>query len=257
MHISGLTIIRNAIINGYPIAEVIDNLKLISKEIIVLDGYSDDGTYEYLCTIPGIKIYQDKWNLSSKDGLEFAHITNLGLSRCSGDHIFYLQADEIMHDEDILKLPGMIGEYNAVNMRFKHIRYDFDYCLNGGYERAIRFFKKEGIYSHYDAYTFAGNTCPTLNTEMIVYHVGYVFIKNILQKMINHYTLFYKDAPSYKYRKELAEKYLIDLKNGKQLDKIQLARQLEPMYQLVRHETNIPKCLQRLQNANEYTFPIL
>lgn len=255
MGISGLTLIRNALENGYAISEVIDNLKLISDEVVVLDGYSTDGTYEYLCTVPNIKLYRDRWNLKSKDGLEFARITNLGISRCKGDYIFYLQADEVMHDEDIKKLPEIIGDYNAISMSFKHIRYDFKYCLNGGYERAIRFFKnKIGINSHYDAYTFGGNTCPTLNANMIVYHIGYVFLKNIFQKMINHADLFYTDAETYAYRKQLAIKYISDLEKGVQLDKIAVANKLEPMYKLVEHGTPLPECLRRLENAIEYSF---
>ena len=97
--ISGLTIVRNAISNGYLIAEVLDTLVAISDEVIVCDGFSTDGTFEYLSTRGDIKLYQDVWNLQSNDGFEFASITNKGMSRCTGDYIFYLQADELIHED--------------------------------------------------------------------------------------------------------------------------------------------------------------
>lgn len=257
MKISGLTIIRNAINNGYPIAEVLDCLRVISDEIIVLDGYSTDGTYEYLCTQNDIKTYQDNWNINSKSGLEFARITNLGLQRCHGDYIFYLQADELLHHHDIEKIPSLINDNKSLSFNIFHIRYDFDYKLNGGYDKAIRIIKNDkSIYSHYDAYTFEGNIHPILQTDFIIYHVGYVFIKNILQKMINHYNLFYKDQKTYEHRKNIATKYLEILEKGDEIpSNIEISKILEPEYELIKHDTNIPTVLNRLIGHQQYTLP--
>lgn len=262
MKISGLTIIRNALSNGYTICEVLANLRLISDEIVVCDGFSDDGTFEYLQTVPDIKLYQDNWNLNSQHGFEFTRITELGLSRCTGDYVFYLQADEVMHDEDVKRLPGLIEGYNSINLSFRHIRYDFKYCLdwsgNRCYSKAIRFFKNNvDIYPYYDAYTFSGDVHPMLNSDIIVYHVGYVFLKNILQKMVNHADFFYTDHSAdsnYQTRKTLAVKYLKLLERGETLDKLEIAGVLEPMYSLIEHGTPIPNSLLRLENAVEYTL---
>ena len=87
-----------------------------------------------------IQLFQDDWNLQSRDGLEFAKITNYGLQRCTGDFIFYLQADEIIHEDQIDKLKELIlsDEYHSISCRFHHIRYDFDHRLNEGYTHATR-----------------------------------------------------------------------------------------------------------------------
>lgn len=254
--ISGLTIVRNALSNGYQIAEVIDCLKIISDQIIVLDGYSTDGTYEYLCTRSDIKVYQDVWDCSGQNGLEFARITNLGIERCDGDYIFYLQADEIMHHDDILQIPRLIDTNNSISLKMLHIRYDFDYKLDSGYDRAIRFFKNDGVHSHYDAYTFEGNISPSLQSDICIYHVGYVFVKNILQKMVNHSNNFYVNQAPQLRRKSLAEKYLNDIVNGVAIpSNLELAKILEPEYGLIKHNTNIPVQLNRLRNVTEYTLP--
>jgi glycosyltransferase involved in cell wall biosynthesis len=254
--ISGLTIVRNALSNGYQIAEVIDCLRVISDQIVVLDGYSTDGTYEYLRTQPDIKIHRDEWNCSSRKGLEFARITDLGIKRCKGDYIFYLQADEVLHHRDILQIPKLIGDHNSLTMTFLHIRYDFDYMLKGGYKRAIRFFKNNKVRSHWDAYSFEGNVSPSFDSDINLYHVGYVFVRNILQKMINHSNNFYIDAPSYTRRKILAEKYLNDLENGDPIpSNLELASILEAEHSLVKHNTDLPEQLNRLKGAIQYTLP--
>ena len=258
MKISGLTIIRNAFVNGYPIAEVIDNLALISDEIIVCDGYSTDGTAEYLQSRNDITLYQDRWNLQSKNGLEFANITNCGLERCSGDYIFYLQADEIMHPSDILQLRDLINinQYNAIFCDFYHIRYDFDYILNGGYKSAIRAIRNKcGIYSEYDGFSFTGNIVPPFHSNLIVYHFGYVFLRNIFRKMINHADCFYHEAANYHRRKELALDYLAKLDNGEALNPLEVQQVLEPEYTLYRHNTVVPTCMERLRGAVAYTLP--
>lgn len=234
-----------------------DCLRVISDEIIVLDGYSTDGTYEYLYTQPDIKIYRDEWNVSGQNGLEFARITNLGLERCDGNHIFYLQADELLHHNDISKIPDIVEDYQSMSFKMFHIRYDFKYKLNGGYDRAIRFIKNDKkIYSDYDAYTFNGDIHPVISTDIPIYHVGYVFVKNILQKMINHSNNFYVGQHPQANRKSLAEKYLNDLENGIKIPtNIELARILEPEYELILHETEIPEQLVRLTGATEYILP--
>lgn len=256
--ISGVTIIRNALNNGYPIAEVISCLKRISDEVVICDGFSTDGTYEYLQKVDGIKLYQDVWDIGSQNGLEFARITNLALDRCNCDYILYLQGDEIIHDHDLesLKLIVDSNEYNSITLKFYHIRYDFDYMINGGYDRAIRIIRNtKNIRSKYDAFDFDGEIHPICNTEFIVYHFGYVFMNNILNKMVNHANNFYKNGLTYLIRKDKALKYINLIDNGIQLNPLEVQLDLEPEYRLIKHDTDIPKIMERLRYSVEYKLP--
>lgn len=261
--ISGLTIVRNAISNGYLIAEVLDTLVAISDEVIVCDGFSTDGTFEYLSTRGDIKLYQDVWNLQSNDGHEFANITNKGMSRCTGDYIFYLQADELIHEDQYENLRKLIlsNEYNSISCKFHHIRYSFDHSLVEGYElhpsatRASRVVRNKDIYSSTDGFNFDGSIHPQYNSNINIYHYGYIFLENILAKMINHSDNFYINAPNYANRKKLSYEYLERVKAGESFNLLELQKILEPHFVLNEHGLQIPECMKRLQLASKYTLP--
>ena len=255
--IIGLTIVRNAISNGYLIAEVINTLSAVADEVVVCDGFSTDGTYEYLKTRSDIKLFQDDWNLQSNNGLEFARVTDLGIKRCDGDFIFYLQADELIHPNQIPHLKELIrsNKYNSIDFRFNHIRYDLDCCLREGYEHAARVVRNKNVQSRDDGYDFQGEVNPKHVSQIDIYHYGYVFLENILAKMINHSSNSYVDAPNYARRKELAGKYLEQIKAGENLDPLELQKSLEPEYTLGKHGLPMPPCIRRLRHASKYELP--
>lgn len=257
MKISGLTIVKNAISNGYLIAEVIDNLTAIADEIIVCDGYSTDGTAEYLKQRSDIILYQDHWH-TSNNGKEFANITNLGLSRCSGDYICYLQADEIIHENQIDALKSLInsGIYNSIICNFHHIRYDFGLELDGGYKHAIRVVKNVcGISSLFDGYDFTGAIRPQMHSAINIYHFGYVFLYNILNKMINHADWFYLSSNNYQHRKDIAIELIDRLNAGEHIDPLTIQPILEPEYKLCEHHLPMPGRVERLKAATHYLLP--
>jgi len=250
--ISGLTIIRNSISNGYFIEEVIDQLKSICDEVIVLDGYSDDGTYELLKNIDDINLYQDNWDLSSSSGDEFRKITNLGLSRCNGDYVFYLQADELIHESNLPLIKKLIisNQYNSIQFDFVHLRYSLLYSIDTNitpeYSKAIRVIKNiPEIQNGYDAYTFVGDINPCFDSKIIVYHAGYVFIDKILNKMINHSTKFYTTNDNYTHRASLASKLLENIDQTRLMSIEDLSNLLEPYYKLKIHNIELPKCLKK------------
>ena len=56
MFIAGFTIIKNAIINDYPIVEAINSILPIVDEMIVLAGDSEDDTLQLIQSIKSDKI---------------------------------------------------------------------------------------------------------------------------------------------------------------------------------------------------------
>jgi glycosyltransferase involved in cell wall biosynthesis len=259
MRITGLTIVRNGVTNGYVFVETIECLLTLCDEVVVLEGYSDDSTMLVLEALqhkhPGrITLYRDEWQLSS-GGHEFARITNVGISRCKGDYIAYLQADEVLHEDAIAPLRDAInsGQYGRIGLHFKHFRLDLHRVINseGAYPRAVRVVKNiPGIGADHDAYTLGGGPElePGLDFELNTpnywcYHVGYVFAYNILTKMINHANRFYQADATYRARAEVAGGLLTRLLAGETFTGKQLHQALEPHWPLVMWYSPLPRCL--------------
>jgi len=102
--ISCFMIVKNVLLQEYPFLEAIAQALQICDEFLISDGYSTDGTYEVLVEISQlnskIKIYRDRWPPLNKLAV-LKEVTNTLRKRCSGKYIFYLQANEIIHEKDV------------------------------------------------------------------------------------------------------------------------------------------------------------
>ena len=70
MKITGVTIIKDAIKNDYPIVEAITSILPLVDEMVVSIGQSDDGTEDLIKSINSkkIKIFYSQWDLSLRKG---------------------------------------------------------------------------------------------------------------------------------------------------------------------------------------------
>lgn len=83
--ISALIITYNEM--GY-IEKCLDSIAF-ADEIIVVDSYSTDGTYEYLLERPGVKVIQHPFE-------NFTRQKSFAVSRATNDWILFLDADEVV-----------------------------------------------------------------------------------------------------------------------------------------------------------------
>ena len=116
MRISGLTLGYQALSNGYPIVECVRSLLSFCDEVVANIGASNDGTREALIALGDsrVKLIEQPWDLSLREkGRLLSVETNRGMSNCTGDWIFYLQADEILHEDDIPLLVGQMNKYSS------------------------------------------------------------------------------------------------------------------------------------------------
>ena len=103
MMLSGFTFVRNAVRLGYPVIESISSILPIVDEFIVNVGPDEDGTLDLIRSAadPKIKIIQSQWNPNINTGAYiYAQQTNIALFNCMGKWAFYIQADEVVHEED-------------------------------------------------------------------------------------------------------------------------------------------------------------
>ncbi|HXH19020.1 MAG TPA: glycosyltransferase [Chitinophagales bacterium] len=104
MKISGFTIIRNGVKFDYPFIESILSILPVCDEFIAVVGDSDDGTREKIESLrsPKIKIIDTVWDETLRTGGRIlSQQTNIALDHITGDWGFYLQGDEVVHENDL------------------------------------------------------------------------------------------------------------------------------------------------------------
>lgn len=193
MKISGFSFVKNAIKFGYPLRESIESLLPLVDEYIIACGDSDDGTTELVRSIdsPKIRIIETVWDAQAKSGGRiYAEQTNLALKECSGDWCFYLQADEVLHEQDYDLIKSDLATANANDkieaMLFRYIHFYGKYDLIGTgrqwYRREIRAFRNiQGVTSWGDAQGFrvanpdaSFRKLKAMQSEANIYHYGWV-----------------------------------------------------------------------------------
>src|SRR5947209_16338051 len=111
MKVSGFTFLRNAQKLGYPFAESIRSILPIVDEFIIALGPSDDGTEQGIRQIgdPKIRIIHTQWNERIRNDLKvkgfvYGQQKSIALFNCTGDWAFYLEGDEVIHENDLSQI---------------------------------------------------------------------------------------------------------------------------------------------------------
>jgi len=190
MFISGFTIIKNAIINDYPVVESITSILPVVDEMIVLVGDSDDDTRKLIESIndPKIRIYDSVWNKTLRTGGQaLADETNKAFNLISSkaDWAFYIQADEVVHEKyhaTILEACKQYKEGKRVQgLLFKYLHFygTYDYIGDSRkwYSREIRIIRNnKEITAYRDAQGFriGSKKLPVNLIDAYIYHYGWV-----------------------------------------------------------------------------------
>ena len=109
MKISGFTFSKNGNKLYYPIIEsILSIIDLVDEFVVVLgDSEADDNTEFQIRALNNakIKIIKTVWDLEKfPGGTIYAHQTNLAKNACTGDWLFYLQGDEVVHERYLDKI---------------------------------------------------------------------------------------------------------------------------------------------------------
>lgn len=191
MKISGFTMVRNATKYYFPIKESILSILPIVDEFIVAlgEGDEDDCTKAEIESIGSekIKVINRIWSEEDFiDGQIFAKETSFALSQCTGDWCIYLQADEVIHENDqqlivesCLKHLGNTA-IDGFLFNYYHFFADYEHYLpfHGWYKNEIRIIRnKIGVYSYKDAQSFRkldNKKLQVLPIDAHIYHYGWV-----------------------------------------------------------------------------------
>jgi hypothetical protein len=168
MKISGFTFSRNAGKLYYPIKASIQSiLPLVDEFIVALgDNDPDDTTRQEIENIgsPKIRIIDTVWDIDKYPrGMEYAHQTDIAKSYCTGDWLFYLQSDEVIHEKylPVIKerCTELLTRKEVEGLLFRYVHFWGDYChyhdSHGWYRKEIRIIRNDpDIHSFQDAQSF-------------------------------------------------------------------------------------------------------
>jgi hypothetical protein len=166
MRISGATFVRNAVRFDYPVRESIMSILPICDEFVINVGESGDGTLDLIRSIPGerLKILTSTWDDDLRSGGRIlSKQTNMALAQCTGDWIFYIQADEVVHERYLAGVRRQMERYLDIEevegllFDFKHF-YGSHFLVKderGWYRREVRVIRNHiGVRSWRDAQGF-------------------------------------------------------------------------------------------------------
>jgi hypothetical protein len=190
MKISGFIIIRNAVINDYPVVEAIRSVLPLVDEMIVSVGDCEDDTLGLIRSIPSdkIRIVHSVWDPSlRKGGAVLAAETDKAFAHISpdADWAFYIQADEVVHEKyypAILEAARKYKDQKEVEgllFKYTHFYGTYDYVGDSRrwYNREIRIIRNDkNIHSYKDAQGFRKDDRKLFvkQIDAHIYHYGWV-----------------------------------------------------------------------------------
>ena len=191
MRVVGFTILRNGLLMDYPFREAILSALPLCARFIVSVGQSDDETYlaiqELARQHPAIEVRQSVWDLSKRQGGSVLAVeTNKVLDNLPPtDWVLYLQADEVIHEEDYEAI-GRAMQENLADERVEGLVFEYVHFY-GSYEwvgASRRWYRREvrvirpwpDIRAYRDAQGFrrGGKKLRVRPANARIFHYGWV-----------------------------------------------------------------------------------
>lgn len=209
MKVAGFTIIKNAVVNDFPILEAIRSILPVVDEMIVLIGDSTDDTIALIESIndPKIKIHHSVWNKDlRKGGVVLADETNKAFQLIdpSFDWAFYIQGDEVVHEKYHPVIRTACEKYKAdqevegLLFKYKHFYGTYDYVGDSRkwYAHEIRIIRNNKAISAYrDAQGFRleNKKLKVAAIDASIYHYGWVKSPEQMRKKQKQTASFWND----------------------------------------------------------------
>ncbi|MFZ0389002.1 MAG: hypothetical protein WAN36_00975, partial [Calditrichia bacterium] len=208
MKISGFSFVRNGVKLYYPVVESIKSILPIVDEFVIAVGKGDDDdtTRREIAAIKDskIKIIDTVWEEQYfKKGIINALQTDIAMKACSGDWLFYLQADEVVHEKylpviqqrcrELIDVKGVEG----LLFRYKHFWGDYRHfhAGHGWYPHEIRIvrnlptihsWQSAQSFRHFEPYIQPRQETGTYKLRVAevdaeIYHYGWVRPPHLMQ----------------------------------------------------------------------------
>lgn len=197
MRISGFSFARNAVKLYYPIKESILSILPLVDEFVLAwaPGDEDDSTLDVVGSIedPRVRVVEGEWR-EDLGARAYSHMTNLALDECGGDWCFYIQADEVVHEDDLPRIERrcqeLLGDDRVEGLLFDYLHFFGDYdhyqTSHGWYKKEIRIIRNGlGIRSVRDAQSFRypdESRIDVARSGARIFHYGWVRPPGYMQR---------------------------------------------------------------------------
>lgn len=207
----------------YPMKQAVMSILPIVDEFIVVLGDSDpdDRTREEIESIGSekIRIINTVWDIEKYPrGMEHAHQTDIAMRHCSGDWLFYLQSDEVIHEKYLPvireRCRQLLDDREVEGLLFKYRHFWGDYWhyrdSHCWYRKEIRIVRNDpDIHSWESAQSFRripdfdGRNyrqqegtfkLRVADVDACVYHYGWVRPPEVMKNKIKAFSTNHKGA---------------------------------------------------------------
>jgi len=225
MKISGFSMGKNTGKLYYPLKQAVLSILPIVDEFVIALGDSDpdDTARDELLSIKSnkIRIIDTVWDIEKYPrGMEHAHQTDIAKNECTGDWLFYLQSDEVVHEKDLPYIQKNCEQYlddpriDGFLFKYLHFWGDYRHYQNSHtwYRKEIRIIRNDpDIHSWESAQSFRRipdfngldyrqhkNTCKLKVVELdaSIYHYGWVRPPKLMQNKIKAFTANHRGKKS-------------------------------------------------------------
>lgn len=192
MKVSACTFLRNGQILGYPFVESIRSVLPIVDEFVIAVGQGDDDTLAILQSLnePKLRLIETVWNDNMRvKGYVYGQQKMIAQFACTGEWIFYLEGDEVVHENDLPLIQASMQRYRddpeveALIFDYLHFYGNANTYLwsPGWYRRApriikasVRSYAPDGLFWLVLASNKRGRYPKAAHTGATLYHYGWV-----------------------------------------------------------------------------------
>lgn len=184
--VSGFSIVRGARELDYPVLESLRSLLPLVEEIVVVAHGGDGETLGMLDSFGDqrLRVVTVDWDEGPRGGgRTLAWLTSIALARCRHPWALYLQADEVLHEDDYDRIRHAVERYDgaravdALSFRFLHFEGSYGYVNPLRYRRQCRLVRNDGrLESVLDAAGFGrvdGRRLGTRRSGARIFHYGW------------------------------------------------------------------------------------
>lgn len=213
MKISGFTFIRHGSLLGYPYIESLSSLLSLCDEVIVAVGAGEDDTLTRIDAMreSKLRIIETTWNEHMQDrGYVYAQQKMIAQFNCTGDWAFYLEGDEVLHEQDIPQLKAILQQH-VENPRVEALVFDYYHFYGdpwtlaispGWYRRAVRIIRNtlrnyspDGLFFVVMDKNKRGRYPRAVFSGIPIYHYGHIRSAEKMQVKIQQVSRYWGHAP--------------------------------------------------------------